>query len=228
MQIDMHYYAAYALARAAGMAPEPALIIATASQYVDDSTRHRTHDHDAGTQFRAEATSHHPWQLLPNNDREDQIDVWVPFHFLPGGEGETLTQRLVCRKDSDIAKALVAHTVDQAEQPFALELLGITTHVYADTFAHFGFSGVSSRRNRVDGSSLHTETGTPTVKKYLGDRVSRFFEKYDVQGGLLANFRTLVSGSAEILTSGGIEDGALGHGAVAICPDQPYLEWSYS
>ncbi len=29
-----------------------------------------------------------------------------------------------------------------------------TAHVYADTFAHYGVSGVSSRANRVDGSTI--------------------------------------------------------------------------
>ena len=38
MQIDMHYYGTYALARAAGLQAEAAKVIATAAQYVDDNT----------------------------------------------------------------------------------------------------------------------------------------------------------------------------------------------
>ena len=30
-------------------------------------------------------------------------------------------------------------------------------HVYADTFSHYGFSGVSSRNNKVDGSSFELD-----------------------------------------------------------------------
>ena len=37
MQIDIHYYAAYAMVRLAGLRPKAAGTIATASQYVDDA-----------------------------------------------------------------------------------------------------------------------------------------------------------------------------------------------
>ena len=38
MQIDMHFYGVYAMARAAGLDPKTARIIAHASQFVDDAT----------------------------------------------------------------------------------------------------------------------------------------------------------------------------------------------
>ena len=37
MQIDMHFYGTYALARAAGIKPDSAHTIAYASQFVDDA-----------------------------------------------------------------------------------------------------------------------------------------------------------------------------------------------
>ena len=37
MQLDMHFYGIYALARAAGIKPDSAYIIAYASQFVDDA-----------------------------------------------------------------------------------------------------------------------------------------------------------------------------------------------
>ena len=37
MQLDMHYYATYAMARAAGIEPDDARIIATSAQFVDDN-----------------------------------------------------------------------------------------------------------------------------------------------------------------------------------------------
>ena len=37
MQIDMHFYGIYALARAAGIKPDSAHTIASASQFVDDA-----------------------------------------------------------------------------------------------------------------------------------------------------------------------------------------------
>ena len=101
------------------------------------STRQRTHTFD-----------------VANIDAEDQRKVWVPFHFIPGNEGDEYTERLVCRKNSDIAQEMVDHHVDLPDKRFYLPLIGITAHVYADTFSHYGFSGVSSRKNRIDSDSL--------------------------------------------------------------------------
>ena len=39
MQLDMHYYGTYAMARAAGLKPQVCITIATASQFVDDKNR---------------------------------------------------------------------------------------------------------------------------------------------------------------------------------------------
>jgi len=56
----------------------------------------------------------------------------------------------------------------------------------------------------------------------LTGALDRFLAKFGTEGGLLKNFRTrLISTAAEDLS------GALGHGAVATFPDQPYLEWAY-
>ncbi len=42
MQIDMHYYGVYTLARAAGVNREAAEVIATVAQFVDDNGKSRT------------------------------------------------------------------------------------------------------------------------------------------------------------------------------------------
>src|ERR1700730_9935352 len=98
MDIDMHYYGTYALARAAGLTADAAVSIATAAEFVDDSTETEVIVHPQGARFRGEATAHHPTALVPINDLDDQINVWVPFHFLPGNVGKTLSQRLMCAK----------------------------------------------------------------------------------------------------------------------------------
>ena len=221
MDIDMHYYGTYALARAAGIRADVSWRIATAAEFVDDSTDTEVIVNPQGARFRGASTAHHPSDFAPNNDRDDQLMVWLPFHFLPGNEGETQTQRLVCRKNSAIAKAMVAHHLQYADRTFAAELIGITAHVYADTFAHYGFSGVSSRTNRVDSTSISLINGSP-----LTGKIESFMGKFGLQGGLMKNFRE----AATAMASAGAEDstGALGHGAVATFPDQPYLEWSYS
>jgi hypothetical protein len=107
---------------------------------------------------------------------------------------------------------------------YALELMGITAHVYADTFAHFGFSGVSSRANRVVASSI--------VTRNQPDRtgiLDRFVAKFGAQNAI-ENFRNKITSEGGTLGTelNPAATGALGHGAVATFPDQPYLDWSYA
>lgn len=217
----MHYYGTYVLARAAGLKAETAGVIAYASQFVDDSTEEDIGPHPTGARFKAEVTAHHPTSLPANLNEDDQRLVWLPFHFLPGGEGTELTQKLVCVRNSENAREMVKHHLDLMDKPFAAELAGITAHVYADTFAHYGFSGVSSRLNRVQTSQITVHSVTDAVSSFLPERVANFFRKKGEQGGLMANIRQIIGGSAQAMS------GALGHGAVAIYPDQPYLEWDF-
>ncbi|MBW2109699.1 MAG: hypothetical protein JRI36_13710, partial [Deltaproteobacteria bacterium] len=71
MQIDMHYYGVYALARLGGLKAEAARIVATASQYVDDSTGSDSLDHESGAKIIPVVTAHHT-ASLKNVDRNDQ------------------------------------------------------------------------------------------------------------------------------------------------------------
>lgn len=183
MQSDIHYYGVYCLARAAGIKKTSAKTIAYTSQYVDDSSVREITDHEDGSKIISVATAHHATDIK-NIDHDDQRYVWVPFHFLPGGRGESFTEKLLCRKNSPIAKEMVSNCINQYSN-YELELLGITAHVYADTFAHYGFSGVSSRRNRVDGNTLTIHQSSAVVKSVLGGTVSKWFKKYGKQGGLL-------------------------------------------
>lgn len=221
MQEDMHYYGTYCLARSAGIKKKAAEIIAYASQYVDNSTATKIDNHEDGSKIIAVPTAHHPMDLIRNLDREDQREIWVPFHFFPGGKGDTFTSKLVCRKDSSIVREMVENNLYHNKQPYTLHLLGITAHVYADTFAHYGFSGVSSRRNRIFGDSIKIEQSSKMVETLMGSKLSAFFTKYGDQGGLLRNIRSVISSVGEI------GSGALGHGAVSVYPDQPFLKWSF-
>ena len=58
MQIDMHFYGTYALARAAGLPPEVAKIVATAAQFVDDADTNDTISLANGEQFRTVVSAH--------------------------------------------------------------------------------------------------------------------------------------------------------------------------
>jgi len=217
MQLDMHYYGVFALALAAGLKHQAAHIIATASQFVDDNGNKGHVVFGDGGRIDFEATAHHTTHLK-NIDEEDQRQIWVPFHFLPGNEGKSFLECLVCRKNSAIAREMVEHNLSHMNKPFALELAGITAHVYADTFSHYGFSGVSDNENKIDNDSFDLGAVKPSIKKYIGDKAIAFLENYEVECGAMDH---ILSYGAEKLS------GALGHGAALTYPDRPYLVWSF-
>jgi hypothetical protein len=206
MQLDMHYYGTYAMARTAGLKKDVALAIATAAEFVDDSDTVSAPLAD-GAYLYHDATAHHPAELEPNTDPDDQRRVWLPFHFLPGNQGKTLEERLVCVKDSDIARELVEFSLAQAQAPFGAVLLGIAAHVYADTFSHYGFSGISSGLNRVEEDSIDIRVKKKRILNYISEKFQDFAEKF---GGAAGNLL------------------GLGHGSVATYPDRPYLVWSFT
>ena len=215
MQIDFHYYATYAMARCAGLKQESALIIATSAQFVDDNACPHDIEFEDGSSLSVEATAHHVADLA-NMDKKDQRDVWVPFHFLPGNEGESFTEKLICREDSHIAQQMLAHYLAESDKVYFLPLIGIMAHVYADTFSHYGFSGVSSRRNRVESSSFRFRNSGDEVKKSLQLKQKNFLSRFGSQ--LIRNIKSSVAEDVS---------GALGHGAVLTYPDAPYLEWCF-
>ena len=232
MQLDMHYYGTFAIARAAGITPAAAEVIATCAQFVDDNVAGTTLRFDNGARVDSVATAHHAVDT-ENLDPHDQRLVWIPFHFLPGDLGDTFTERLKCRKDSLLAREMVAHHLSLADKPFGLELMGIAAHVYADTFSHYGFAGVSSRGNRVVNDSFEFSELKPDIEKYIRDKHERFKSSTDARG--LPNFRDDVRGKSwwertkNTVTSwfGEALSGALGHGSVATFPDRPYLVWAF-
>ncbi|MGF1868117.1 hypothetical protein L4D15_23200 [Enterovibrio norvegicus] len=215
MQIDMHYYGVFAIARSAGLTREAARIIATASQFVDDNAQTNGMEFPSAATMSTEPTAHHTTSVK-NIDGESQRKVWVPFHFLPGNEGESFTERLVCRQDSKIARALRAHHLSLSDKAFYLELVGVLAHVYADTFSHYGFSGVSSRTNKVVNDSFEYRDLEPEIEAYIEKKKQRFFEKYGT--GLVRNIKSFLAEAAS---------GALGHGAAVTLPDRPYLSWRF-
>ncbi len=217
MQVDMHYYGTYAMARAAGLKKEVCEIIATAAQFVDDNAEKESIEFRDGARLDGEATAHHSINIK-NLDREDQRQIWIPFHFLPGNEGDSYTQRLVCTKDSEIAQEMIKFNLSLLEKPFALPLIGITAHVYADTFAHYGFSGVSSRANKIVNDSIRFHSIDPGIEKYITDKAKVFTTNYPREGGFFENIKSWFVEEAS---------GALGHGAVMTYPDRPYLQWDF-
>ncbi|HYE41703.1 MAG TPA: DUF6765 family protein [Ramlibacter sp.] len=219
MQIDMHYYGTYCLALAAGLKPEVCKTIATASQYVDDNASSKKVNLANGALIDVIATAHTTVQLQNLND-DDQRLVWVPFHFLPGAQGDSLMQKLVCVTDSPIAQQAIKYNLSWANAPFAVELVGVTAHVYADTFSHYGFSGISSPLNKVHAESIALDENLdPEIRNYITGKAAKFFGGRF--GNLVSRFGALQGAVAERASD------ALGHGSVATYPDRPYLKWQF-
>jgi len=211
MQRDMHYYGTYAMARAAGLNRTASKIIATASQFVDDNAcKDSIEFRDAG-RIDVEATAHHAVDIS-NIKPDDQRRVWVPFHFLPGSEGDTFAEQLVCVKNSDLSREMIKHHLAYSHSVFFLELMGITAHVFADTFSHYGFSGISSPENEIVNNSFELGDLTRQIKEHIDRKQKSFLERFG---------NTLQSFFAEELS------GALGHGAALTFPDRPYLVFSF-
>ena len=61
----------------------------------------------------------------------------MPFHFYRGGEGDSLSENLVCQKDSKLAQEMVVNHVWHAVATLdggGLELIGVMAH---DLCRHF-------------------------------------------------------------------------------------------
>lgn len=141
MDIDFHFGTIYVLSRWAGFNAGNAKAIATASQLVDDNT-----PETAPQNYRI--SGHKPWSNF--TDQEDNNEVWFPFHFLPSLDGNSFEEKLICKKNSSMATAL-SNAMEQFDvsNNIGLFKLGISLHVYADTWAHREFSGYICKDNKV-------------------------------------------------------------------------------
>lgn len=213
MQIDMHYYGTYTLARVAGLTQETAELIATASQFVDDNIDSSSICFSDGGQISMTPTGHH-FQQTAHYSTNAQRTIWIPFHFLPGASGYTFTERLICKKNSTTTAEMVAHHLQLANTTFAPMLIGIAAHVIADTFSHYNFSGASSQHNQISQESIAIHEPANEIANLDSER-ARFFDQFKyIQPDIQATHNAKTTA-------------AIGHGAAASYPDIPYLTWSY-
>ncbi|WP_022665712.1 DUF6765 family protein [Desulfospira joergensenii] len=214
MQIDFHHGVTYVTARAAGFEHPEAEKIAYCAQYVDDAVKTGT----IGFQNKAiyaRVCSAHSMMDYRNMEALANHRVWIPFHFLPGNDrkqawenpGQKFTEKVICRKNSPVAKDMIAACIRDRDKPFALHRLGITMHVYADTWAHRGFAGINNEVNDI--SDLEN----------LSD------DKYETQEHLCGFFGKLFDRVKSKFVGDALP---LGHGAALCFPDLPYLEWQYT
>lgn len=206
MQIDFHHAVTYVTARIAGFGHDQASTIAYAAQYVDDATSSGVVMFDNRSMYFRTSSAHKMSYINNLSDPENHL-TWLPFHFLPGNGGLSsdnkpdgnFIDRIICRPDSPAAREMVDITIAEKNSPSALHRLGITMHVYADTFAHQGFAGVLHAVNDVNDA---TDIGNSGV---FGHNP----------------FDYLKAKVTESLPP-------IGHARAGVFPDMPFLNWSYT
>lgn len=164
MQIDFHYYCIGVLAKAAGFNSKDALIIAYASQYVDDSTESaliRLETPEGGLKFDPVRTSYAGLESIQSLSWSAQKRVWIPFHFIPPEpfrpeKSETFS--FVTEPGSEFAQLLLDEATNESldERERRLCRIGVALHTYADSWSHQDFSGRQSRaENDVEGIRVY-------------------------------------------------------------------------
>ena len=91
MQIDFHYYGIYTLCRLAGIKDEHSREIAYASQHTDDAKYDHVLKFENGGRYEQHMSAH---KFLDLEMLQDNVgyDSYMPFHFLPGGMGESFSE----------------------------------------------------------------------------------------------------------------------------------------
>ncbi len=222
MQIDFHHGVTYVCARLAGFSADDAKIVAHSAQYVDDATAEGEIWFDNGMIYPRTASAH---KMLDYRNMRDLANhrVWLPFHFLPGNNGEpapssnvppaydknSFITRCICVKNSYPAQDLMRAVIERQDRPYALHRLGVATHVFVDTWAHQGFVGYQHQINlasnvEAENDSHHKKDFSEKLKDFFGMRWKQL--KSSFVGAALP----------------------LGHGTVLSYPDRPYLRWSYT
>lgn len=203
MQIDGHHTMTYVAARLAGFAHTAASVIAYSAQYVDDATNSGFIEFDNKAMYSRISSAHKTLDYR-NSDALANHQVWIPFHFLPGNNGQSANEdvgsrfirKLVCKPDSHVARDMLRLCVSDRDKPYALHRLGIAMHVYADTFAHQGFAGVNHEINEVN----NLQSNNKTIDRNFFKKIAGYFIS---------------------------ESFPLGHGAALSYPDCPFLIWEY-
>ncbi|UCH03100.1 MAG: hypothetical protein JSV20_04815 [Candidatus Bathyarchaeota archaeon] len=148
MQIDFHFYAIYAIARAAGFSPDNAHTIAYSSQHTDDAKYEHALEFGNGGRFQ-QVLSAHKFFDPDAVGKETCYRIWVPFHFLPGNSGIDFYERMLTKANSIIAQRMVEEFLGSNLKPYSLHRLGIILHTYADNWSHQNFMGIRHDMNDV-------------------------------------------------------------------------------
>jgi len=218
VEIDFHFGATYVVARIAGFSHEEADVIATCSQYIDDTVNSGPVNFSTGQAYYRISTAHDLADYhiaLPVDERR----VWIPFHFLPGNDpsgdhDEEFYNRIVCRPNSRVAQAMASACIERRAAAHGLHLLGITSHVFIDTWAHQGFAGINHPINLA--SEIVLEEPPDTYGAHWWEALKH--------GGWKAALPAMTRAVMPRLINRAFP---MGHGAVLHFPDHPFRRWHY-
>jgi len=200
MQLDFHFYTIYTLCRATGFSHENAFTVAYSSQYVDDAKHEDAFEFENGGYFQPVSTAH---RFFSPDVISDSVcyGIWVPFHFLPGGLGTEFYERMLVRANSVIAQEMIDHLLNSPLRSYTLHRLGITLHVYADTWSHQNFMDVI-KENINDVKDLKVEGETEDFITWFIDKLKEKIPEYALP--------------------------KLGHAQAGTIPDEPFRIWEYT
>ncbi|QEK12950.1 hypothetical protein FQB35_11775 [Crassaminicella thermophila] len=163
MRIDFHFYAIYTLCRLSGMKDKFSKKIAYASQHTDDAKYDHVLEFSSGGRFQQQMSAH-KFLDLGVFSKNTGYDIFIPFHFLPGIEGEDFYEKLLCRQNSKTAKEMLEDTLHTLNKPYGIHRLGISLHVYADTWSHQNFHGLLKKHNNVEDIELQNDIENDSEK----------------------------------------------------------------
>lgn len=149
------------LASHAGYGDDEAIVIATASQYVDHATESFPIKFDDGRIVETTMTAHYHLQAFKPSV---QKKVFMCFHFPPEGrtavdgkpafsyrtrENSGIVNGLLHQIMTDKNRGTYDHLEANHKVPFYLYRLGIAMHTLADSWSHMSFTGRHNRENDV-------------------------------------------------------------------------------
>lgn len=209
MDKSSHYYALLALCRLCGMKKGASVKVAYASQYVDDALinklifldpekKHTLIKTDDTNTFFGMATCHAYYKIKTFN-YYSMVNNTIPFHFIPGLDGDSFIRKLRCKKKSPVIVKILENSLDDDN----LIKFGMLLHPYADSYAHQGFSGLLSMVNDIENCQ----------------NKSKFYKDLFLLQGIrkLPQFDKNLDRVCP----------AYGHAQAFTYPDTPYLKWYY-
>jgi hypothetical protein len=147
-----HYYVIQYLALRSNFSPNQAYILAYSSTYVDHNMVPETiHVPNHKASYTTIPTHH-----LGFWDPSQEMSVWKPFHFFPGGSKERCAKLLLPGFDRSAAQWMTLPNSDPVKELLIEALktrnlyrIGIALHTFADSWAHQLFLGMDHRNNQL-------------------------------------------------------------------------------